>query len=130
VFWDRRLVPGGPWPDDLRREVERAGCGGVVWSSTSIGSSWVLEEAESGRRRQCLIPMRLAAVTPPAELEDLHAADLVGWDGAADRADLQGVFAAIRKRLGARGDVTMGPTLCAMVIGDPGSTRASARSST
>ena len=48
VFWDRRLEPGGKWPDVLDVELKRAGCVVVAWSKASVASSWVRKEAESG----------------------------------------------------------------------------------
>jgi hypothetical protein len=119
VFWDRRLEPGGQWPDVLEVELTQAGCVVVAWTETSIASCWVRKEAESGKKRECLIPVRLANVAPPSGFEDLHAADLVGWDGAPETAEFQGLVQAIRKKIGGRGDVTIDPELLLMVVGDP-----------
>jgi hypothetical protein len=120
VYWDRHLEPGGEWPEELKREVERACCVVVAWSKTSVDSSWVRQEAESGRRRKVLIPVRLTNVAPPSGYEDLHAADLEGWDGTLGAAELERLVAAIRKLCGARGDVSIDPKLLLIVVGDPG----------
>ena len=119
VFWDRRLEPGGKWPDVLEVELKRAGCVVVAWSKASAASSWVRKEAESGLQRDGLIPVLLADVEPPVGFEDLHAADLVRWDGTAEAAAFQGLIRAIRKKIGGRGDVAMDPKLLLVVVGDP-----------
>lgn len=119
VFWDRGLEPGGKWPEALKREVDQAGCVVVAWSRTSVASGWVRKEAESGKRRESLVPVRLADVQPPIGFKRLHATDLMHWDGTPEAAEFQGLVQAIRRKIGGRGDVTISPKLLLVVTGDP-----------
>jgi hypothetical protein len=119
VFWDRRLEPGGKWPEVLEVELGRAGCVVVAWTEASVASSWVRKEAASGLRRNSLIPARLSDIEPPSGFEDLHAADLMGWDGTQEAAAFQGLVRAIRRQIGGRGDVSMDPKSLVVVVADP-----------
>jgi hypothetical protein len=123
VFWDRRLEPGGRWPEVLEVELGRAGCVVVAWTEASVVSSWVRKEAESGLQRDSLIPARLAAVAPPAGFEDRHAADLIGWEGNTETAGFQALVQAIRSKIGGRDDVSMDPKKLLVVVADPESYR-------
>ena len=119
VFWDRRLEPGGRWPDVLKVELVRAGCVVVAWSKASIVSTWVRREAESGLQRDTLIPVRLANVSPPRGFRNLHATDLLDWSGTAEVAEFQMLVQAIRKKIGGRCDLSMDPKSLVAVVGDP-----------
>lgn len=44
-------------------------------------SHWVYEEAESGRRRGILVPIRLEPVDPPLGFGSLQAGNLIDWEG-------------------------------------------------
>jgi hypothetical protein len=123
VFWDRRLEPGGKWPQVLEAELERAGCVVVAWSEASVVSSWVRKEAADGLQRDSLIPTRLSEVEPPSGFGHLHAADLLGWDGTAEAATFQAIVRAIRRKIGGRGDVSMDPKSLVVVVADPESYR-------
>ena len=119
VFWDRRLEPGGRWPDVLKVELVRAGCVVVAWSKASIVSTWVRREAESGLQRDTLIPVRLANVSPPRGFRNLHATDLQDWSGTAEVAEFQMLVQAIRKKIGGRCDLSMDPKSLVTVVGNP-----------
>jgi hypothetical protein len=119
VFWDRHLEPGSTWPAVLERELARSCCVVVVWSEASVESDWVRREAEIGRQRNVLVPVRLTPVTPPPDFRDFHVAELTGWDESTEAAEFQDVAAAIRRLCGARGDVTIEPKLLLIVVGDP-----------
>jgi hypothetical protein len=89
VFWDRRLEPGGKWPDVLEVELQRAGCVVVTWSEASVDSDWVRKEAENGIQRNNLIPVRLADIASACGLGDWHTTDLMGWDGTPEAAEFE-----------------------------------------
>src|SRR5207245_6725177 len=68
----------------LDRELAQASCVLVVWSTSSIDSPWVLEEAEFGKERGALVPVRLDPVAPPIGFRAIQAADLTHWNGSRD----------------------------------------------
>ena len=46
VFWDRKTPAGISWRAHIEKELDQARCVLVAWSSTSVKSEWVVEEAE------------------------------------------------------------------------------------
>ncbi|MCB1725505.1 MAG: toll/interleukin-1 receptor domain-containing protein [Gammaproteobacteria bacterium] len=100
VFWDPEIPVGQTWRKVIDTEVHRARCVVVVWSERSIGSHWVLEEAEIGRQRDVLIPILIDKVLPPLGFQTFQAADLSAWDGAATDPTFLRLVSAITAILG------------------------------
>lgn len=99
VWWDRRIPAGETWRSVLEKALENMRCMVVLWSSRSIESEWVYEEATEGRRQGKLVPVLIEAVRPPAGFREIQAADLTDWNGSADFdglrllvADLEGIL--------------------------------------
>ena len=80
VFWDRTIPIGKTWRETIGRELSEARCVIVLWSKTSIDSSWVQEEADDARRRGVLVPVLIDKVMPPIGFRSVQAADLADWD--------------------------------------------------
>ena len=60
VWWDReRILPGRAFHRVIEDALRVARCVLVAWSSLAVESEWVVEEAEEGRTRGILIPVRL-----------------------------------------------------------------------
>ena len=51
IWWDRRIPAGRTWHDVLEEALREMRCMVVLWSSHSIDSDWVKEEAEEARAR-------------------------------------------------------------------------------
>jgi hypothetical protein len=83
VFWDRKIAAGQDWRQVVQSELDAAGAVVVLWSHTSVGSSWVHEEAERGRSR--LVSVLIDDAPLPIGFSTQQAVDLIGWDGG--RAD-------------------------------------------
>ena len=83
VFWDRTIPPGLSWHEVIGKEFEEARCIIVAWSSTSVRSDWVREEADEGKRRGVLLPVFLEQVTAPVGFRSIQGVDLSNWDGTA-----------------------------------------------
>ena len=79
VFWDRELVPGVGYRDVIERELNEARCVIVLWSRTSVESAWVIDEAEEGNKKGCLISVLLDEVVPPLGFRQSQAATLASW---------------------------------------------------
>src|SRR3984893_18465507 len=50
VWWDTELVSGETYRDVLDRELEAADVVVVIWTPSSVRSSWVIAEADHGLR--------------------------------------------------------------------------------
>jgi hypothetical protein len=79
VWWDREIVVGKSFHHEITNQLSSARCVIVVWSSTSVSSSFVLNEATEGRRRGVLTPIALDAAETPLAFRDLQTADLSDW---------------------------------------------------
>lgn len=100
VWWDRRIPAGDTWRNVLQRALESMRCMVVLWSSRSIESEWVYEEATEGRRLGKLVPVLIEAVRPPAGFREIQAADLTRWDGSRDFEGLRMLIADLESLLG------------------------------
>ncbi len=100
VWWDRRVPAGLTWRSLLEQELQNMRCMLVLWSSNSVKSEWVCEEATEGRLLGRLIPVFLEKVRPPAGFREVQAADLVDWDGSHDTIGLQQLLDDIAHKLG------------------------------
>jgi hypothetical protein len=81
VFWDRKIPHGKIWRDSIGAALTEARCVVVVWSEAAIKSDWVAEEAQEGKKRKILVPVRLDSVIPPLGFRSIQVADLSHWTG-------------------------------------------------
>ncbi len=88
VWWDPELPIGQSYAASIREELSQARAVIPVWTSLSIQSDWVQEEATQGKRRGILFPVRLEAVDPPIGFSMVETADLSDWaDGDASHPE-------------------------------------------
>lgn len=104
VWWDPNLLPGTRYRETIEKELEQAYASIVVWSSDSIQSDFVRDEAEEARVLNRLIPVLKDAVQPPHGFRQIQTADLSDWRGKADHAEfvliLEGVQALAKAKGG------------------------------
>jgi hypothetical protein len=101
VWWDRDLLAGDSWDKTIEAALTKARCVIVAWSSLSVESDWVKEEARLASGLGKLIPILLDYVTPPFGFGGFQAEDLSEWLGNPDEAAFQRLCAAIHTKLGA-----------------------------
>jgi hypothetical protein len=93
VWWDRRIPAGRTWRSMIEEALREMRCMVVLWSTHSVESDWVKEEAEEARARGRLIPVLIEPVKPPVGFRSIQAADLIDlgwfegfpWSSATDR---------------------------------------------
>jgi hypothetical protein len=100
VFWDRTIPAGRTWRRIIGSEIQTCRSVLVVWTENSITSEWVLEEAETGKRRGILIPVLLDDVQPPFGFGNIQAANLVAWNGDTSSPTFAHLVADIATILG------------------------------
>lgn len=100
VWWDRRIPAGDTWRSVLEKALGNMRCMIVLWSSRSIESEWVYEEATEGRRLGKLVPVLIEAVRPPAGFREIQAADLTSWDGSREFDGMRMLVADLENILG------------------------------
>ena len=99
VFWDPEILAGVNWREKLKCEIDSARCVVVIWSAASENSQWVLDEAELGRDRHILVPVRLDASKPPIGFRGVQAANLADWDGQEEHRGIRNLKESIRQIL-------------------------------
>ena len=112
VWWDRKIPAGMTWRQVIESALNDMGCMVVLWSESSLASTWVSEEAEEARMRSKLVPALIEAVLPPLGFRGIQAADLIDWDGSGEAAGFRhlvaGVEAFVPRRSGAGRPVATG----------------------
>jgi hypothetical protein len=114
VWWDRRIPAGRTWRQMLESALREMRCMVVLWSSHSIESDWVKEEAEEARLRKKLVPVLIEAVIPPVGFRTIQAADLTDWDGVGESRGVRQLIADLELILGKsapRAEITPGARL-------------------
>jgi len=103
VWWDRTIPPGQEYDKVIENALDSAKCVVVLWSTTSVASSWVKTEAAEAMRRKILVPALIDHLTIPLEFRRLQAADLSHWRGDPDHPEwkkfLDSIAATIQEPL-------------------------------
>ena len=86
VWWDHGIAPGSSWDQTIQKELEAAKLVIAVWSELSVSAPWVKEEAQFGKQRGKLLPVRIDDVEPPLGFGLIQMADLSHWDGDIEDA--------------------------------------------
>ena len=81
VWWDRHIQGGVDFGKEIDRQLHAAKTVVVLWSSRSLESEWVRDEAQQARDLKKLIPIRLDSVQPPLGFRQAQALDFGGWNG-------------------------------------------------
>jgi hypothetical protein len=100
VWWDRKIPPGKTFAQEITEAIYKAQCVVVLWSDTSVGSGWVIEEATIGKRRNILVPVKIDAVDPPIGFGLIQAADIKDWQGETTHPGCTLLFDAITSIVG------------------------------
>jgi hypothetical protein len=72
----------------------------VLWSEESVGSEWVIEEADHGKINRMLVPARIDDVRPPIGFGQIQAANLINWTGDIGNPEFERLLHAIESILG------------------------------
>jgi hypothetical protein len=81
IWWDREIPLGRSFDEVIEKALTDARCVVVLWSTVSVASEWVRNEASEGRRRGILIPVFIEVVEAPLAFRLLNGADLREWHG-------------------------------------------------
>jgi TolB-like protein/Tfp pilus assembly protein PilF len=81
VWWDRNISGGAEFSQKIEAELMSAAIVIVAWSTASISSHWVRDEADYARTERKLLPISLDGSLPPLGFRQLHALDFSNWDG-------------------------------------------------
>ena len=99
VWWDKMIKPGEYFDKVIVSEIARAKCIIVLWSSNSVDSRWVLEEAKLAQEMKRLIPVNIEKVEPPFGYTYLNTVSLERWKGKIDEMPFVALFRAVHKKV-------------------------------
>jgi TIR domain/Bacterial Ig-like domain (group 2) len=100
VWWDRRIPAGRTWRSMIEEALRDMRCMVVLWSTHSVDSDWVKEEAEEARALGKLIPVLIEPVKPPVGFRSIQAADLTDWDGSKESIGARQLIADLESLMG------------------------------
>ena len=106
VWWDRQVLGGDNFDVVIERELDAAGAVVVMWSKSSVGSTWVRAEAATAVDRGVLIPALIENIKLPLQFRHKQTVDLTSWGGDPKAAE----FLPIRRALAARLGESTSPT--------------------
>jgi hypothetical protein len=96
VWWDKTLNPTNAWSEATINALNRSRVVVGVWSRQSIGSPWVIGEANSAFARGALVSVLSDQSPPPAPFDRAQAFALSEWTG--DPTDINWTRALARIR--------------------------------
>jgi hypothetical protein len=101
VFWDVEIPPGMTWADFLEEKLSASKAAVVLWSTSSVASTNVREEARIAQGHSKLIPVFLDKVTPPFGFGEIQACNLRDWKGDQNDPNWKLLLSAIERAMGA-----------------------------
>jgi hypothetical protein len=87
VWWDRKIVAGDTFDQTIEEQLESASSVVVLWSTHSVESEWVRNEAGVAAERDVLVPALIDTIKPPLEFRRRHTVDLTDWSGDPDHVE-------------------------------------------
>ena len=81
VWFDLHIKGGAEYGREIERALEQSDAVVVLWSSRSVDSAWVRDEAAAGRDRGSLVPVLIEPVSPPMGFRQYQNLDFSGWKG-------------------------------------------------
>jgi TolB-like protein len=95
LWWDALIEGGAVFSRQIEAALESSDAVLVLWSKTSVGSDWVLDEAARGRDLRKLVPVSLDGTEAPLGFRQYHAISLQHWNGHADADAIAQILRAV-----------------------------------
>ena len=100
VWWDQHIQGGSRFTAAIDKALKDAEAVVVLWSSTSVESAWVQDEATEGRDSGRLVPVLIGDTKPPLGFRQFQSIDLSDWTGKSPPPQLVAVIDAITQAAG------------------------------
>lgn len=95
VWSDSKMLVTANIIKEVNARLQEARCIVVAWSTLSVQSDWVLDEAYDGFIRRCLVPLRIDDVAIPVPFARIETLDFSSWNGSRDVHDWRRLADAI-----------------------------------
>ena len=104
VFMDRHIDAGHRWATEIEGQLARARAVLTLWSSNSLQSRFVMDEADDAANRGIIFPVRIEAVPIPFGFRQFQTPDLIPNNGATeiDAEQWQLLVTSLRRHLNRR----------------------------
>ena len=101
VWWDRENMSAGQSLNEvIDSAINDSSCVLVCWSTASIKSRWVIDEASEGLEQKKLLPVLFDNIKPPYGFRsDIHYIDLSEWDNKTSHLAYQRLKAELTKNI-------------------------------
>ena len=103
VWWDFDLLSGDRYRKVIRAVIDECHVAVVLWSTRSVDSDFVMDEADYAKAQGKLCPVRIDNVDIPFGFGSLHTDDLTGWDSELFHPQFQSLIRAIELKVGRKG---------------------------
>lgn len=95
VWLDEDLPAHRPYADVIEERLRGAMAVVVIWSSDAVKSQWVRAEADFARNAGTLVQISIDGAIPPLPFNQIHCAQLSGWDGRKDSSAWRNILESI-----------------------------------
>lgn len=99
VWWDRRISGGEEFGAEIEAELDKCDVVLVAWSSESVKSRWVRDEAAAGGDKGILVPITIDGSRPPMGFRQFHTIDLTGWKGVTRDPRTAELLQSVERRI-------------------------------
>lgn len=96
VWLDEDLPAHRSYTDVIEERLRGAKAVVVIWSSDAVKSQWVRAEAEFARNAGTLVQLSIDGAIPPLPFNQIHCAQLSGWDGGRDSSGWRNILGSVR----------------------------------
>lgn len=95
AWWDLHIKGGAEYGLEIEKALEQSDAIVVLWSAHSINSTWVRDEAASGRDSGRLIPVMIDLVSPPMGFRQYQNLEFSSWKGRGKPPRMAELLASI-----------------------------------
>lgn len=110
VWFDEQIHSGTEFSREIEDALRGAAAVVVLWSTKSVESGWVRDEATEGRDSGRLVPILLDECRPPMGFRQIHATDLSNWSGRGRPKHIDDVIKAVHAKAGVPPKIVAKPT--------------------
>jgi hypothetical protein len=101
VWWDRNIRVGKSFSRIIKAKIDSAKCVVVVWSKTSVFSTWVEAEASRASKQEKIVPVLIDDVLEdvPLEFSLIQAAHLTESSESLIQSEMKSLVESVREFL-------------------------------
>jgi tetratricopeptide (TPR) repeat protein len=125
VWWDRHIKSGSQYSKAIEKALNEADAVVVLWSSHSVESAWVRDEAAAGRDSERLVPVTLDKTPPPLGFRQYQTIDMSRWKARGAPPEMKTLLADVEAMRASRASEPV-PAAKPIPSGDRRETRRSA----